>query len=146
MPRKTFSEMNWFQRSRNSLAGKTFLSLALFSLIVSIAAISFGYYLYYSSVRRDYRNRTWQMSRTANQFMDKEEALDEASQDIFGIDRVIEALNQNKDSSPEDILHNVRGAVDRFANGAAQFDDITMLCLEYMGPDSDDTPVSYEHY
>ena len=83
MPRKTFSEMNWFQRSRNSLAGNTFLSLALFSLIVSIAAISFGYYLYYSSVRRDYRNRTWQMSRTANQFMDKEEALDEAGQVIY---------------------------------------------------------------
>ena len=72
--------MSWFQRRRNSLAGKTFLTITLFSLIISAAGISFGHYLYYSSVRRDYRNRAWQMSRTANQFMDKDEALEEAGQ------------------------------------------------------------------
>ena len=80
MPRKKISEMSWFQRRRNSLAGKTFLTITLFSLIISAAGISFGHYLYYSSVRRDYRNRAWQMSRTANQFMDKDEALEEAGQ------------------------------------------------------------------
>jgi sigma-B regulation protein RsbU (phosphoserine phosphatase) len=83
MKRKTVLEMGRIQRSRNSLAGKTFRALTAFSLIVGLAAVSFGIWLYYSSVLRDYRNRTWQMSRTANQFMDKEEALDEAGQVIY---------------------------------------------------------------
>ena len=83
MARQSVSEMNWFQRLRHSLAGKTFWSLFIFSLVVSIAAVSFGFYLYYSSVRRYYRNRTWQMARTAAQFMDTEEALDEAAQVIY---------------------------------------------------------------
>ena len=80
--RKNVSEMSWLQRSRHSLAGKTFVALALFSLIVGLAAVSFGIWLYYSSVLRDYRNRTWQMAKTANQFMDKNEALDEAAEVI----------------------------------------------------------------
>ena len=83
MKQKTLSEMSRLERSRRSLAGKTFRALVLFSLIVSLAAISFGIYLYYSSVLRDYRNRTWQMSRTADQFMDKDEALDEAAEVIY---------------------------------------------------------------
>ena len=72
--------MTRLQRFRHSLSGRTFFTMILFSLVVSIAAISFGYYLYASSVLRDYRNRSWQMSRTANQFIDKEEALDEAAE------------------------------------------------------------------
>ncbi len=80
MSRQTESEMSQFQRDRHSLAGKTFRALAIYSLVITVAAVSFGIYLYYSSVRRDFRNRTWQMSRTASQFMDKEEALDEAAQ------------------------------------------------------------------
>ena len=83
MSDNTTIEKKPLRRTRRSLAGKTTLVLILFSLVISIAAISFGYYLYYSSVVRDYRNRAWQMSRTANQFMDKDEALDEAAQVIY---------------------------------------------------------------
>ena len=83
MKLKHVSEMNRLERTRHSLAGKTFRALTVFSLIVSLAAVSFGIYLYYSSVLRDYRNRAWQMSRTADQFMNKEEALDEAAQVIY---------------------------------------------------------------
>ena len=82
MKRKSVSEMNRLERSRNSLAGKTFRALVIFSLIVTLAAVSFGIYLYYSSVLRTYRNRTWQMSKTADQFMDKAEALREAEEVI----------------------------------------------------------------
>ena len=67
------------QKIRGSLTGKTFRALFLILAVLGVAAVSFGHYLYYSSVRRDYRNRTWQMSRTANQFMDKEAAMDEAA-------------------------------------------------------------------
>ncbi len=49
---------------------------------------------------------------------------------------MIDILNTNaQDASPEDIIHSVRKDVDRFASGSEQFDDITMLCLKYNGPE-----------
>ncbi len=52
---------------------------------------------------------------------------------MFGIDRMMETLNQKPDVSPEDTLRNVHEAVNLFVAGAEQFDDLTMLCLEYKG-------------
>ena len=46
---------------------------------------------------------------------------------------MIETLNRGKDNSPEQILQGVRRAVDDFVKNAEQFDDLTMLCLEYKG-------------
>ena len=60
------------------------------------------------------------------------EATDK-DQQLFGNDRMLAALNSNTDAAPEEVLRNVRGAVDRFVNEAEQFDDLTMLCLEYKG-------------
>jgi sigma-B regulation protein RsbU (phosphoserine phosphatase) len=60
------------------------------------------------------------------------EAMD-LQRNQFGLDRMIDALNEHPDSSPEEVLHNVRHAVQRFVKDAEQFDDITMLCLEYKG-------------
>ena len=37
---------------------------------------------------------------------------------------------------PEQVLANVRTAADGFVKGAPQFDDLTMLCLRYYGPDA----------
>ena len=54
-------------------------------------------------------------------------------EELFGTDRLLRALNEKKDTSPEDILSRVRGAVDVFVNGTEQFDDLTMLCLEHKG-------------
>ena len=54
-------------------------------------------------------------------------------QNMFGLDRMIAALNEQKDASPEDVLNGVRRAVDGFVRGAEQFDDLTMLCVEYKG-------------
>ena len=53
---------------------------------------------------------------------------------MFGTQRMLDALNAERDARPEEILRNVRGAVDGFVNDAEQFDDLTMLCLEYTGP------------
>ena len=52
---------------------------------------------------------------------------------LFGTERMLEALNASKAESPESLLKGVRLAVDKFVNGAEQFDDITMLGLEYIG-------------
>ncbi|MBO4837334.1 MAG: SpoIIE family protein phosphatase [Clostridia bacterium] len=58
------------------------------------------------------------------------EAMGE-SKTLFGTDRMLDALNTCPDGSPEQILLKVRAAVDSFVQGAEQFDDLTMLCLEY---------------
>ena len=56
-----------------------------------------------------------------------------AQNELFGTDRMLAALNENKDAAPEEMLKNVRRAVDAFVKDAEQFDDLTMLGLEYKG-------------
>ena len=60
------------------------------------------------------------------------EATD-AEDKLFGKDRMLAALNENPDGTPAELLLNVRRAVDRFVKDAEQFDDLTMLCIEYKG-------------
>ena len=60
------------------------------------------------------------------------EATD-ANNRMFGMDRLLKTLNETPNEEPEQLLKNVRAAVDRFVNGAEQFDDLTMLCMEYKG-------------
>ena len=56
------------------------------------------------------------------------------SHELFGMKRMLSALNSHANGSPQDILKGVRECVDSFVGGAEQFDDLTMLCLEYKGP------------
>ena len=56
-----------------------------------------------------------------------------ADGDMLGLERALNTLNKVKDGSPEDILAAVRRDVDEFVQEADQFDDLTMLCLEYKG-------------
>ena len=58
-----------------------------------------------------------------------------ASEEMFGTERIIDALNISPDGTPEDIIGNVAKAVDDFVKDAPQFDDLTMLCLKYFGKD-----------
>ena len=53
--------------------------------------------------------------------------------DMFGTDNMLTALNSDPDAGPEQTLKNVRRAVDEFVAEAEQFDDLTMLSLEYKG-------------
>ena len=57
---------------------------------------------------------------------------------LFKTENMIRALNIKPDASPEVTLRNVRSEIDRFVDGAEQFDDITMLCMEYKGKDEKD--------
>ena len=52
---------------------------------------------------------------------------------MFGTERMLAALNGDADGTPEELLKAVRRAVDGFVQGAEQFDDLTMLCVEYKG-------------
>ncbi len=53
---------------------------------------------------------------------------------MFGTERMLQALNEKAKASPMAILNHVTGAVNDFVKDAEQFDDLTMLCLEYKGP------------
>jgi len=60
------------------------------------------------------------------------EATD-ADHALFGTDRMLAALNAAAEEKADGILKSVRGAVDAFVKDAEQFDDLTMLCMEYSG-------------
>ena len=49
----------------------------------------------------------------------------------FGTDRTIDALHGREDGSPEELVRAVLDAVETFVADAPQFDDLTMLCVEY---------------
>lgn len=63
------------------------------------------------------------------------EALDPA-EELFGEDRLREALNRDegREMPVEELLPYVRSALEEFAQGAEQADDITMLGITYRGP------------
>ena len=56
--------------------------------------------------------------------------------ELFGTERMLGALNKDPDATPEQILANVSMDINAFVDGAEQFDDITMMCFRYIGPDS----------
>ena len=60
------------------------------------------------------------------------EATDQ-DMEMFGTERMLTALNKFQSEAPEEILTNMRETVDSFVGDADQFDDLTMLCLEYKG-------------
>ena len=56
-----------------------------------------------------------------------------SNDELFGTDRLLDALNSEPDAGPKEVLENVRNAIDVFVGDAPQFDDITMLSLKYNG-------------
>ena len=60
------------------------------------------------------------------------EATDSKEQ-MFGTEQMLEALNRHQCDAPSEILNCMQKAVEAFVDGAEQFDDLTMLCLEYKG-------------
>ena len=56
-----------------------------------------------------------------------------ADGEFYGMERMEIALNHIADRDPEGILQGIKEAVNSFTGEARQFDDLTMLCLEYKG-------------
>ncbi len=57
----------------------------------------------------------------------------DSSRSMFGTDRIGVSLNRDPDSSPEALIERMSADVNEFVADAPQFDDLTMLCLEYRG-------------
>ena len=56
-----------------------------------------------------------------------------SSHEMFGNQRMLDALNFRPDAPQKELLGYVESAVDAFVGDAEQFDDLTMLCLDYRG-------------
>lgn len=54
-----------------------------------------------------------------------------AAKELYGMERLQNVLASVSDKAPQEILPAVKTDIDRFVGTAPQFDDITMLCLEY---------------
>ena len=60
------------------------------------------------------------------------EATDSAGE-MLGMDRMTDALNEYLDEKQRPLIEGMRESVNKFVKDAEQFDDITMMCLEYAG-------------
>ena len=56
-----------------------------------------------------------------------------AGNQLFGTDRMLEALNEEPEAKTNELLQNVQKHIDAFVGDAPQFDDITMMGLYYYG-------------
>ena len=56
-----------------------------------------------------------------------------SEKEMYQFERLTDALNQNSDGSPKELIRSVKADIDAFVGDAAQFDDLTMLAVEYRG-------------
>ena len=57
----------------------------------------------------------------------------DADDNRWGLERMTEALNRHTDCDPATLLPAMKAEVDAYVGEASQFDDLTMLALEYKG-------------
>ena len=83
-----------------------------------------------------YREYTLQLEPGSKVFVYTDgvaEATD-SNEKLYGTERMIAALRETENGAPEEILASVKRSVETFVGKAPQFDDLTMLCIEYRGP------------
>jgi sigma-B regulation protein RsbU (phosphoserine phosphatase) len=56
-----------------------------------------------------------------------------AAGEQFGLDRLVEVVAQNAESSAEALLKRISQAVERFVDGAAAYDDMTLVVVRFTG-------------
>ncbi len=82
-----------------------------------------------------YRDYSFTLSKGGRIFVYTDgvaEAQDE-NEEFFGTARILDSLNSCRGSSAEQLIENMKKAVDDYAGNAEQFDDITMLTITYNG-------------
>ncbi|MBR2578506.1 MAG: SpoIIE family protein phosphatase, partial [Erysipelotrichaceae bacterium] len=57
-----------------------------------------------------------------------------AQKEMFGLERIPKVLNIDVDITVEQTIHNMKSAVNDFVKDEEQFDDLTLMCMEYKGP------------
>ncbi len=85
----------------------------------------------------EYEEYEWQLKPGAKVFV-YTDGVPEAGGSrsaLYGTDRMMETLRRAENESPEQILAAVDASVREYVGDAPQFDDVTMLCVEYKGQD-----------
>ena len=118
MPTKSIREMTLRERRRHSLSGKTFRSLLLVCAALSLAAVLFGYIFFNATVNREFRTRTWQLSKTAASLVDKRTMRREAGEVLRVYTETPEEERSNDNLSDFAFSH------------LAEFDEIARLLTE----------------
>ena len=54
-----------------------------------------------------------------------------AKEELFGTERMLEALNRRPEDTPEVLTDSLKKAINDFVGEAPQFDDLTTLCVRY---------------
>ena len=54
-----------------------------------------------------------------------------ADQELYGMERLQAVLDRSREATPHELLPAVKADIDAFVGEAEQFDDITMLCVEF---------------
>ena len=76
-----------------------------------------------STFRMDHGDRIFLYTDGVTEAMNRQDEL-------FGEKRLLAWMSQNRGAAPEEALHGLREAIAVFADGAEQYDDITMLMFE----------------
>ena len=79
MPRKSIREMNYFERLHYSLSAKMFHVILNFSIILSLVAVAFGFYLYSNATREQYIDKAKSLANNVGLALDKENIRDYVS-------------------------------------------------------------------
>ena len=82
-----------------------------------------------------YKEYTLQLEKGDKLFLYTDGVPDatDTAENMFEKEQMIAALNTEPDAKPEKLLSNVRRSVRDFVKDAEQFDDLTMMCIEYKG-------------
>ncbi|MCR4751902.1 MAG: PP2C family protein-serine/threonine phosphatase [Eubacterium sp.] len=83
-----------------------------------------------------FRSGSWQLQSGDTIFVYTDgvtEAIN-AREELFGSERLLQALNREPDTAPQTLDAQVRREMAAFVAGEPTFDDTTMLCLKYYGP------------
>ncbi len=83
-----------------------------------------------------YREAEWQMAPGDLLFLytDGVPEATNSSEELFGNERMLQALTDSWDGCElETLLARVREHVDEYVGEAPQFDDLTMMCIQYKG-------------
>ena len=65
------------------------------------------------------------------QYSDGVPEATDIKEELYGMERLNKYLNSNKELAPQQLLEGLLVDVNKFVGSAPQFDDITMLCLEF---------------
>lgn len=83
-----------------------------------------------------YHEYTFTMEPGSSLFLYTDGVPEAVNKDLeaYGTERMVSALNRNRDLPPKELLGAVRSEIDGFVKDAAQFDDLTMMSVKYLGP------------